>query len=227
MAVFFLVLVFALLLSVLWPRLKRVGRCLAIIALIAVTCQGLLFFPFVSKLLSALIEIDQPISAAQLEQTQVIVIIGGGVEWVRARYGAALQSSSGLPILVSGGNPTGPGSEAENMKKVIQQQYNGHVRWIESASTNTAENAQFSAKLLHRFNITRIALVTDPWHMSRAALMFREQGLEVYPAPVILPDERRESYNSLLPNLSSLRANMRLVRELLGRLDLFKVYGLK
>ena len=84
MAVFSLVFVLASLLSLWRPRFKRVGRIAATFAVIVVAGQGLLFFPSVAKIVSAISEIDQPISTEQLERAQAIVIIGGGVEWLYA-----------------------------------------------------------------------------------------------------------------------------------------------
>ncbi len=214
--VFFVLFVLAYGFAVWRPQFRRVSRRLALLAILVVAGQGALFLPSVAQMLNYVLEVDQVISTDQLEQAQAIVIVGGGVEWVRAQYGAELQSRSGLPILVAGGNPSGAGSEAENMKKVIEQTYQGSVRWVESASINTADNARLAAKLLHHFSITRIALVTDPWHMPRATLLFKRQGLQVYQAPVVLPGDKPEGRSALLPSLSALKLSLRAVREWLG-----------
>ncbi len=50
---------------------------------------------------------------------------------------------------------------------------------IEPTARNTWENAERSARLLRELGIqqTRVLLVTDPWHLPRARLAFRAQGL--------------------------------------------------
>lgn len=134
------------------------------------------------------------------ERPQAIVILGGGSrrnlrerpETVtlaprtldRVAYGAQLARQTGLPVLVSGGL-VGPFevSEAELMRRVLAQQFGVQARWLEAVSTNTEENARMSAQMLGRDGIGRVLLVTQAYHMRRAAEAFRAAGLAVLEAP--------------------------------------------
>jgi uncharacterized SAM-binding protein YcdF (DUF218 family) len=53
----------------------------------------------------------------------------------------------------------------------------------ERCSMTTHDNARFSAELLRRLGVGRVTLVTCEWHMTRAARLFRREGLEVEPLP--------------------------------------------
>lgn len=102
----------------------------------------------------------------------------------RLRYAAFLQRKTGVPILVSGGAPGGEqASEAELMKAVLGDDFRANVKWVEGKSRNTAENARFSAALLAEAKIRHVYLVTQAWHMRRAARDFESAGIQVTPAP--------------------------------------------
>ena len=49
---------------------------------------------------------------------------------------------------------------------------------------NTAGEAVAVAKLARELNIRRLILTTSAFHMPRAVLLFRRQGLEIIPFPV-------------------------------------------
>ena len=49
---------------------------------------------------------------------------------------------------------------------------------IESESTNTADNARFTAKILLRENRRRVWVVTQPFHLRRALFWFRRAGFD-------------------------------------------------
>lgn len=54
--------------------------------------------------------------------------------------------------------------------------------WTEEQSRSTYESARDSAEILKSKGITKIALVTEAYHMTRSELTFRKQGLDVVPA---------------------------------------------
>ncbi|VVE71470.1 YdcF family protein [Pandoraea anapnoica] len=133
---------------------------------------------------------------------QAVVILGGGISLgateygrhggadlpqgalARVRYGAFLARHAQLPVLVSGGAPSGyPVSEGQLMANVLQGEFGVPVRWIEGQSLNTAQNAIFSARMLTNVGVTRVYLVTNAWHMRRARDQFVRAGLTVVPAP--------------------------------------------
>lgn len=175
-------------------RFPRLGRSLVLLALLAI---GALSMPQVASLLVRSVEIYPPISVTDLGKAQAIVVLGGGsnhaapeygvdtvsqATLVRVRYGAYLQKQSGLPLLVSGGAPSGGRPEAESMKEAVERDFGGRVKWTENASRDTAENALLSVRMLKQEGISRIALVSQSWHLARAVPLFERQGIEVLPA---------------------------------------------
>ncbi len=101
----------------------------------------------------------------------------------RLRYGARLARETGLPILVSGGAPTGDVPEAELMRETLETDFAVPVRWLESASLDTRDNARFSAATLKAAGIDTVLLVTHAAHMKRTREAFELAGLRVVPAP--------------------------------------------
>lgn len=169
-----------------------------LLAILSVVSLLLLNTPLVSRALVAPLEPYSPITSAQLQQVQAIVILGGGTYYEapeyggdtvgratleRIRYGAYLASQTRLPLLVTGGAPHGGRPEAELMAEVLEVEFGVKAHWVEGASRNTAENAAFSAPLLRADGIKRIALVSHGLHLPRAIPLFEKQGLEVAPAP--------------------------------------------
>ena len=113
------------------------------------------------------------------------VVEPGPLSLDRIRAGAALQRRTGLPILVSGGMiPDTHVTLADMMATSLRDDFEVPVRWAEGVSQDTWQNAQFSAELLRRENISRVYLVTHVWHMRRALLAFRHFGMDPVPAPV-------------------------------------------
>lgn len=206
----------------------RIGRSIAAIALIALAA---LSEPYIAHQLIRSLEHYPPLSNADLSKAQVIVILGGGAyhdapEYgtdtvsrhclERIRYGVHLQRISGLPILVTGGAPYGGQPEADVMRDSIIGEFGGQVRWIEPASLDTAENASFSARLLKKANISRIALVSQAWHLPRATELFQRQGLEVLPAPTGFSTSAPSALSQWLPSASAMEASATALHEWLG-----------
>jgi uncharacterized SAM-binding protein YcdF (DUF218 family) len=162
---------------------------------------------------------------------QAIVILAGGIsraapDWggetltvtslQRVRYGARLARELRLPVLVSGGNPTGGSPEGAVMKEVLQDEFNVPVRWLDDRSNTTAENAVNSARLLQAAGVQRIALVTSAMHMPRALLVFRATGLQVVPAPTGYFGQAGFHTGQLIPSGEALRVSFLALREWLG-----------
>ena len=141
-----------------------------------------------------------------------------GLSLERVRYGAFLARKTGLPILVSGGLPA-PGEVplAKLMAETLQDDYGVRAKWIEAQSTNTAENASLSTKLLRGVGIGRILLVTHAWHMKRSVAAFAGNGISVTPAPTAfyLPG-RGPLWDSLTPSLTTLRMSGYAIHEIVG-----------
>lgn len=143
----------------------------------------------------------------------------GGATLIRLRYGAKLQRETGKPILVTGGKPRGNGiSEAQQMRRSLEQDFRVPVRWTEDESDNTLENAQNSFHILQQEGIRKIYLVTHAWHMPRSADMFRRAGFEVVEAPTAYTTRYRTDLLTFLPRAESLRDSKIFIHEVIGLL---------
>ncbi len=161
-----------------------------------------------------------------------IVVLGGGkahgapeyggdtvrsATLVRLRYAARLQRLTGLPILVSGGSPEGaPRSEAELMRRTLQEEFAVPVRWTEGGSANTMDNARLSYRMLAVENIRTVFLVTQAWHMRRAQLAFEAAGFRVIPAATGYSTRYRLTVLDFLPDARALRDSALFFHEVIG-----------
>jgi len=168
------------------------------------------------------------------QSADAIIVLGGGTYFnapeygadtvseatlPRLRYAAALQRATGKPILVTGGKPLGNKlSEAQQMKSVLEQEFNIRVRWTEDASDNTQENARYSYRMLQHFDIKRIYLVTHAWHMPRSAEAFRRAGFEVIEAPTAFTTRYQTDLLSFIPRADAMRDSKYFVHEAIGLL---------
>ncbi len=168
------------------------------------------------------------------EAPGAIVILGGGsyprapeygadtvnhVTLERVRYGAALARSTGLPVLVSGGDPLGLGStEARQMRAVLEAEFGVRVRWEEGRSLTTRDNARRTAELLQAAGVDTVLLVTHAWHMRRARDAFERVGIGVRPAPTGLPTPLPARWSDWMPSADALLDTRVALHEHLGRL---------
>src|SRR5512139_3738887 len=188
--------------------------------------------PWVGGVLLKSLEISAPLTAAQLQGADAIVVLGGGrlldaaeyggdtlkgTSLERLRYGVRLHRASGLPLLVTGGKPDGGTlSEGRLMQHVLQQEYGVSPRWVEDRAETTWDNARLSAPLLKKDGVRRVALVTHAWHLRRAVPLFEAQGLEVVPAGIQISRTRIEDAFDLLPTPAGLRDSTFALHEWLG-----------
>jgi uncharacterized SAM-binding protein YcdF (DUF218 family) len=209
-------------------RWQHGGAALAALSLISLL---LLSLPVVGNALMAPLESHPPVTPAQLQRVQAIVILSGGTYYAapeyggdtvgnatleRLRYGARLARESRLPLLVSGGAPTGGRPEGELMREVLDSDFGVKVRWAETASRDTAESAGLSAALLKATGVTRIALVSHGWHLTRAIPLFEKQGLEVTAAPTAFSTGLPSLVETLLPG--GMNRSRDALHEYLGQL---------
>ncbi len=170
------------------------------------------------------------------EQTppQAIVILGAGRNYntpefggdtpnayalERIRYGVWLARRTLLPILVTGGlggDEILP--EAKMMKQVIESEYALPVRWAETKSHTTHENAEFSSEILKAEGIESIYLVTHAGHMKRSVISFEKFGLTIHPAPTAFggSSKRKLGLNNFLPSASALKRTALVFHEWVG-----------
>lgn len=121
----------------------------------------------------------------ELREVQAIALLGGRT--MRVRTAGQLYRQTRLPLLVTGRGTGDRGfaAESQRMAAILQHDYGAQVRWLETQSIDTEENAAFSWCLVHADRVRRIALVTDPAHMRRASLAFEAVGFQVVPVPAL------------------------------------------
>ena len=141
-----------------------------------------------------------------------IVVLGGGMTGLapeygkydlssaaldRLRYAVWLGRRTGLPIAATGGrgwaapDPAIP-PEATRMAEIAQAEFGVPLRWTETGSRDTHENAGSTLALLRPQGIRELVLVTQGWHMPRALREFRaaaaaqsaSAAIRISPAPL-------------------------------------------
>ncbi len=218
---------------------KRCGLALVLFALALLwllSCHGAAV-----RLSRSVLPQFEPLTPSQIGQLQTdkiqaIVVLGGGVlplapEYgqaqpraetaARLRYGVWLARKSGLPVAFTGGlgwaaHGSQIESEAEVARRVAQQDYGVTLRWLESDSRDTAENARLLSPVLKQGGVQRIALVTNAWHMPRAVAAFEKTGLVVLPAPMGFVQPQENRVLEWLPSAQGLLASRQVLREWLG-----------
>jgi uncharacterized SAM-binding protein YcdF (DUF218 family) len=122
-------------------------------------------------------------------------------------------------IIASGGIP--PGGAGKRPESEVMRDYLARLGVaaediaLESASTNTTEQAERVAALLPPG--TRVLLVTTPAHMPRAAALFRNRGIDIVPAVSdSLPEGERGWTDGFVPNRYALRGSEVAVYELVA-----------
>lgn len=186
--------------------------------------------PLVSRALMSTLEI--PYQAISGQEADVIVILGGGINadapeyngdtlngrtLERVRYGARLQRQTGKPVLVTGGAVNDSVAEAPLMQDVLEKEFGVPVQWVEARSTNTHENAKYSAEILKVAGIRRVYLVSHAWHLPRASYEFMREGLQVIPAGTGYNTSAWNFPFEYLPNIGMLGNSYYACHEWLGR----------
>ncbi|HVF65616.1 MAG TPA: YdcF family protein [Casimicrobiaceae bacterium] len=211
-------------------RAPRTGRSLA---WIGVGALWLLCLPVVASTLARVFD-RAPFTARDAQGAQAIVILGGGVrqnapEYAgdtlgrltleRVRYGARVAKLTGLPVLVTGGvAPRASRSEGALMHESLVTEYGVPVRWEESRSRNTHENARFSAAMLKNDGIGRVVLVAHAMDMPRAIAEFRDAGIDAVPAATGLVANQPVEFADFWPTLPALQASRDILYEMMAGL---------
>ncbi len=224
-----LILLFGLiLLAAGWRRLGVAVMALGAFAFYALST------PLVAAKLGGLAEAGAPVEAVNLADNgaEAIVVLAAGlmpyapeyggravdeVTLQRIAYAAYLWRQHELPILVSGGRSReAAGPLADLMKETLEKSFGVPVKWTEGRSTDTYENAQFSAAILQDNDVSRILLITHAAHMPRAAELFRTAGLEVIAAPTAFAAPSQSYIGRLVPRQSAFAHSYTAIYELLG-----------
>lgn len=131
----------------------------------------------------------------KLTRAEAIVVLSGGWESAdrlgkstmeRYNYAIKLFQDGYAPLLIfSGGNLDNRPAEADQMAEMaISDGFPDDDVVSENSSSTTWENVLFTKRILKEKNISGIILVTSPYHMRRAKMMFEEKGVKVTALPV-------------------------------------------
>ena len=179
-------------------------------------------------------------------QPLAIVVLGGGVDqlapeygnvnlskdaYERLRYAVWLSHQTGIPILASGGRGWGAPdasnpAEATRTSEIAQAELGTPLRWTESTSRDTHENAVNSVAMLQAAGIHEIVLVTHGFHMPRALHEFRAAAaaasasapMRIVPATMGQADGASLPLLRWMPSDAGLQRTRNVWHEILGGL---------
>lgn len=214
-------------------RLPRLGGVLAWVGVLTALA---LSHPLIVGALVRPLEDAAVLDQQGLRSAQAIVILGGGkrryapeyggqtvsrLTLERVRYGARLARQTGLPVMVTGGALSEGPAEAALMREALERDFDVPVRWTESASRNTRQNALYAAELLKQDGIRRVLLVSHAVHMWRAQAEFAAAGIETIAAPTAFlsgPNSGDHVVSDYVPNAAAAYAGWLATHEWLGNL---------
>lgn len=223
-------LVIALAGALLARRRARLGAALA-----GAAGAGLwiLSLPLAAGFLLATLQSAPALTAPSASAAEAIVVLGGDVDAYapeyggaslgelsleRVRYAAWLARATGLPVLTTGGVvDAGAPSVGELMALALERELGVAVRWVEPRSSNTWENARFSAEILRAAGVQRVYLVTHAWHMPRSRESFEACGLDVVCAPTAFRARPEWEPSDFVPSSKALRESALALHEWIGR----------
>jgi uncharacterized SAM-binding protein YcdF (DUF218 family) len=203
--------------------------------LLVLAAGGLFFlsWPPVAQLTMRLLETPWPPRLFASNGGQAIVVLSSSVyeeelpmpepmlgydTASRCQYAAWLYNHwRPLPVLASGGASDGAQPYSAAMRTAIERDgVPPQDVWVEERSHSTHENAAYSAALLRGKGIRTIVLVTDAYHMRRAAACFRKEGMTVLEAPSDYRSYRGFHALDLLPCWQAIAWNEDAVHEAIG-----------
>jgi uncharacterized SAM-binding protein YcdF (DUF218 family) len=221
-------LLLALIGLALWRVRPRLARALAATGVGALL---LLSLPVVSSALLLAASDTRVLDPVAARNAQAIVILGGGLRrnapeyggdtpgrlsLERTRYGAKVARETGLPVLVTGGAYGRTRPEAHVMREALEREFGVRVQWVEDRARTTRENAQFTAQILRPLGIERVVLVVHAFDVPRARLEFERAGLNVLPAPTLIPRLAVAGITDFLPSAAALQFSYYALYELFG-----------
>ena len=103
----------------------------------------------------------------------------------RVEHAAQLFAQRAAPLLVRTGGSAAvlPSEAAVGRALAVTAGVPSDCCLLEERSRSTRENARFCAALLKARGIAHVLLVTDPYHLPRATMLFRREGIDITPAP--------------------------------------------
>lgn len=142
----------------------------------------------------------------------------------RLRYGLWLGRETGLPVAFSGGvgwAEEGEFPEADVAARIARDDFNRPLRWTETRSHDTRENAALTVPMLREAGVHEIVLVTHAFHMPRAMRAFTAAAgadVRVIPAPIGLVRPGDRPVLDWLPSSKGFTDVRDILREMLGLL---------
>ena len=210
-------------------RFRRVGSILAVSSIVALFLLGL---PIVADTLICSLEQGLPTMVSEVDPPEAIVILSaeatrgsgpvpaptvGPLSLERLRTGVELYHRVRLPILVAGGIPPGGRvSVAILMARVLQEDFQTPVGWIEGRSEDTLENAARSATILKASGVHSVYLVSHAWHLRRANMAFRRFGIRIVDAPVRIDSWPGDELDDYVPHASAWMKSYYATHEWIG-----------
>ena len=172
----------------------------------------------------------------------VVLVLGGGTQrlapeygeshltpdsMARLHYGLWLGRQLQAPVMVSGGTGRAqtPGSaEADVAARIGSRDYGRTLRWLETGSVDTRDNARKSLQLLRNEGITELFLVSHGWHMRRALRAFNDEAAKlgfvgrIVPASMGMATDNGQPLLQWLPSPDGYQRVHQVLREMLGLL---------
>lgn len=145
----------------------------------------------------------------------------------RLRYGLWLSRETGAPVAFSGGvghAAGGQAAEAEIAARIAKSEFGRPLKWTETTSRDTRENASFTIGLLSPAGVKRVVVVTHGWHMPRAMQAFKaavargDSGIEIEAAPMGLAASSDRPLLRWMPSSEGQTRVRDALREWLARL---------
>jgi uncharacterized SAM-binding protein YcdF (DUF218 family) len=134
------------------------------------------------------------------QEADVIIVLGAGVQrnnrpgpaLIRRSEQAAILWQKGLAarIICSGGIPDGEirRSEADACRELlVESGIPTEAIWLEDRSRSTEENAFYSRQMMDEHGWKTAVVVSDGYHLLRAAWLFGQEGFTVYTSPAETP----------------------------------------
>ena len=200
---------------------------------VALSAGALFLFswPPFAWVMSHAFESQYPLRTFPVGEAEAIVVLASSVQspgplptprlgddtYERCQYAAFLYRSwKPLPVIAIGGVPSGgPGTPYADVMRVALEKEGVAASSIsvEERSRSTFENALYGADLLRSKPVHRILLITDSYHMLRAAACFRKQALTVVPGPCNFRTYNDLHWKDLLPAWESISWNEDIVHE--------------
>lgn len=179
---------------------------------------------------------------ALASRNPVVLVLGGGVQALAPEYGEANLSDRSLqrlhyglwlgrqlqaPVMVSGGNgraQAGGPAEAAVAGRIAARDYARPLKWLESASGDTRENARMTLRHLKPEGITDLLLVTHGVHMPRALRAFEQEAHRtgfrgrLIPAPMGLAAPQASWVTQWMPSADGFTRVHEAMHEIVGLL---------